>query len=446
MVGVGLFAFLATMVAVPVAIIGAFVRWVRSKSGADKSWSSASSTVGGENTFSLGDQGSPGEVRRRMDQIRQMDPDFSLTILEDFLAALYTEAHTARGFNAVDRYSAYLRPGARASLRRLPHAALSTIIVGALRPVAFSRDDRARLFRIVYEIEANYTETPAGGSPQSYYALDRFTLVRAFGARSRPPSKARALVCPNCGAPLEKTVQGRCTYCGQAVDSGQFDWVVESIELGNRETRGPMLTGTTEEIGTTSPTVFDRGLSAQMEALRRADPAFQTDVVDKRVHTIFSTMQSAWSTLDWKRARPCLTDRLWNAQTYWIEAYRQQGLRNITENARIQKLEFVRADVDKWYLTITVRIAASGLDYTLNTANNQVVGGSRNKERPYTEYWTLVRSAQKPAADGTVLCQHCGAPCNVQMAERCGHCGALMEASTFDWVLSRIEQDEVYGG
>jgi len=32
------------------------------------------------------------------------------------------------------------------------------------------------------------------------------------------------------------------------------------------------------------------------------------------------------------------------------------------------------------------------------------------------------------------------------MTMRCGHCGALVEASTFDWLLSRSDKDEAYGG
>lgn len=442
--GAGLFAFIAAIVSVPIAIFGAIVKSLRKAKGMDAGWSSTQGSGGGG--FSMPNIEAPGEVRRRMEQIRATDLDFSILILEDFLAALYTEAHAARGTGALERYSPYLRPAARGVLAPLPRVPVSTIIVGALRPVSFSRDDRARMHRVVYEIEANYTEAPPGGNPQSYYAAERWTLARAMGARSRTPGRARALVCPNCGAPLDRTVHGRCTYCSQAVDSGQFDWVVESIEIGTRETRGPMLTGTTEEVGTASPTVFDPAISMQMAALEKADPSLGIEHATERVKAIFSAMQDAWSSLEWKRARPFLTDRLWNAQTYWIEAYRQQGLRNVTENARITNLEIVRGSVDKWYLGLTVRIHATGLDYTKRASDGAVVGGSRTKERPYTEYWTIVRSASKPAPGQAPGCPSCGAPIANQMAERCGHCGALVESSTFDWVLSRIEQDEVYGG
>ncbi len=440
--GGGLFAGIASVLGMPLLLVGLIVSKLRKSKGLERSWSSGQTVSEERHTTN------PAHVRRQFErQVRSQDPDFSTVIFDDFLAALYTEAHVARSSQALERYSPYMRQIPRQTLASLGRSVVSSVIVGAMRPYHFNRNDAARTHRITMEIEANYTEIEANGQSQAYYACERWTLQRAMGTRSRPPAKARALVCPNCGAPLEKTVHGRCMYCSQAVDSGQFDWVVERIEVVSREKRGPMLTGTTEEQGTSSPTVYDAKLRERHEELLRVDPSFTRDNIEARVGAIFSTMQVAWSSLEWQRARPYLTDRLWNAQTYWIEAYRQQGLRNITENARITNIELVRVAYDKWYQAITVRIHAANLDYTIQQSDGQVVGGSRTKERPYTEYWTLVRStARKNNAEGKPACPACGAPLPVEMVDKCRHCGALVESSAFDWVLSRIEQDEVYGG
>lgn len=444
--GAGAFAVFAAFVATPFALVGGVIRRIRNGSGRNASWSS--------NAFqpspvveAPAEEPNPAVLRQRMiSTITKHDHDFSMTIFEDFVAALYTEAHVARGTQALEKYSPYLRPGARqtlASLRRVP---VTAVIVGAMRPTHFQRDRQAGLHRVIVEIESNLTEDPEGANPQAYYARERWSFCRAIGARSRPPGRARALVCPNCGAPLEKTVHGRCTHCSQAVDSGQFDWVVERINILERETRGPMLTGTTEEQGTTHATIFDPHLGQWLQTLFAADPSFTRESIERRVGVVFSTMQQAWSSLEWRRARPCLTDRLWNAQTYWIEAYRQQGLRNITENARITKLEVVRASQDRWYQSVTVRIHATGLDYTLRVNDSSVVGGSRSKERPYTEYWTLVRTKERRGPEDKPACPSCGAPLPLEMTEKCMYCNALVDASVFDWVLSRIEQDDVYVG
>ena len=44
-------------------------------------------------------------------------------------------------------------------------------------------------------------------------------------------------------------------------------------------------------------------------------------------------------------------------------------------------------------------------------------------------------------------CPNCGAPVDqVNMAGECGHCGAKITRGDFDWVLSKIEQDDSYTG
>jgi len=46
----------------------------------------------------------------------------------------------------------------------------------------------------------------------------------------------------------------------------------------------------------------------------------------------------------------------------------------------------------------------------------------------------------------TNACPNCGAALNINMTGHCNYCKAKVSSGEFDWVLSRIEQDEVYGG
>ena len=39
--------------------------------------------------------------------------------------------------------------------------------------------------------------------------------------------------CPNCGAPLDVNETGDCKFCGAAVTSGKFDWVLSKIDQAN---------------------------------------------------------------------------------------------------------------------------------------------------------------------------------------------------------------------
>lgn len=422
---------------VPLFFVGAFVwGFVKAVRGMVSGWS----TKAPESTRAAP---SAMRVRRRSDLgfIRQTDPAFSAAILEDFLYALYTEVRVAVGAGRIDRVAPYLSVPTRAALARAPRAPVAHVIVGAMRVVSIDVNDPL-WFTIEVEFETNYTE-----GTQAYWARERWRLSRVRTARSRAPVRSRVLDCPGCGAPIDRVVGGQCRHCARVVDNGAFDWIVVSIEVEDKEPRGPMLEGTTEEQGTELPTVFEPMVADRLAGLERKDPSFDRAALERRVGLVFSTMQVAWSSLEWQRARPFLSDNLWEAQRYWIEAYKASGLRNVLQNARIDRMEIAAVSSDPWFDAITVRVHATSLDYTIRDADRSVVSGSATKERSYSEYWTLLRGfGAKGTAHTQPECPRCGAPFQPSMVVACTACGAKVNSGEFDWVLARIEQDEAYEG
>jgi hypothetical protein len=391
----------------------------------------------------------PTPVRRRLENLRVHDENFSVVLFEDFLYALYAQAHTLRAGGALQRLSPYLKPPARGTLTGLGDVReVRSIIVGAMRyrSVDGMNNDGPTVWAGV-EFETNYTEMSPAGAEQSFYACEQWMLSRAKATKSRTPDRARVFECPSCGAPLDTMTGGRCKYCQATVDTGQFDWVVETIAITSREPRGPMLTGTNEESGTHLPTVFDPDVAARFAELGRRDPAFAWPMFQHRVAMIHGALQMSWSNRDWTKARPFVSDNLFQMLAYWIEAYKRARLRNITEGARIEQIELVRATSDKFFDALTVRLFATSLDYTVADDGGQVVSGSRRAPRRYSEYWTLIRSvATKGPPRLDAGCPSCGAPLQIEMAGNCVYCRAKVTSGDFDWVLSRIEQDDVYGG
>jgi predicted lipid-binding transport protein (Tim44 family) len=371
--------------------------------------------------------------RNLLDELRESDPDFSLVVFEDFLDALYTELQQARR-NDLDRYSVWLSPKAKESLTP---ADVKDVIVGSMRIVEVSVGER---IEVEIDFETNYTE-----GAQAYYVRDRWGVSRKRGAKSRPPEKARTFECPNCGAALEAIRGGTCTYCKTAVATGEFDWIVDRIVNLDRQSRGPILTEQAPEEGTDSPTIVDADVQSRLAALTQKDPAFSESALAKRIKLIFQTMQLAWSSREWLKARPYLSDRLFQAQLYWIEAYKRAKLRNLNEQTGIEKVELVRVTSDRYFDGVTVRLFARGLDYTVDE-NGALICGSKSNPRRYSEYWTLIRGAKvRGVPRAEPVCPNCGAPTQVNMAGNCEHCKARLTLGEFDWVLSRIEQDEVYG-
>jgi predicted lipid-binding transport protein (Tim44 family) len=413
-------------------------------------WSSGSTTEPAAPTPTVRETLSP---RRTLERLREEggDPDFSLVLFEDFLYALYARAQEARGARTLDELSPYIGPRAREVLARTGPdlLAVRTPIIGAMTYVSVTEvaPDRPQVV-VRVEFEANYTAvrgTAEASEEQAYYVCERWMLVRKLGVRSRPPERTRVFGCPSCGAPLTELRGDTCGHCGKVVVTGAFDWLVEAVNIVRRERSGPQLVGNVAEQGTQLPLVRDPSASARLEELKQRDPAFAWEAFEARVRLVFSEFQTGWSAREAARFRPYLSDNLFQAQVYWVEAYLGAKLTNVSE-ASLQAIALARVSSDKYYDAISVRVKGKGLDYTVN-ASGEVVGGSRATPRTYTEYWTLIRGAgARGAARADKLCPSCGAPLAINMAGSCEYCSARVVSGEFDWVLSRIEQDEVYQG
>ncbi len=380
-------------------------------------------------------------VEEAIAELKGSDDGFSRALLEDFLYALFAEVMTNRP--RLEVMAAYLSPGVREIYDRRPVYAVRDIVVGALRITHVGVDRGARKIELTVEFEANYTEVRA--EEQAYYVCEQWRLVRSADAKSREPDAARAITCPHCGAPIDRFVAGKCGYCGHVATEGLDDWYVVDLSILSREPRGPMLTGETEEVGTDLPTIVDAGVNTAWRALCERDPSVTWESFTARVAEVFAAFYDGWSRRDLSRVRPYLSDGLFATQQYWIKAYVEAGLRNIAGDPRMTTVQLARVTSDKYYDAITVRIYASCLDHTVDDTG-KLVSGSRDKPRVYSEYWTFLRGRGAKGARRGVApeCPSCGAPLDVNMAGCCAHCDAKVTRGDFDFVLSRIEQDESY--
>jgi hypothetical protein len=428
-------------------------RWTRPRKKTTEVYSSSSLGL----TPGTGVPATHQRIEQQFDQLRRFDPNFSEIIFADFCYALYGRAHHARGESpaAINLLSPYLSEQVRhALLQRNPPNLQSVegIIVGAMN-VANVEGLATPWVRISLEFEANYTEIVStgkdagAGKQMSFYVRERWDLERKRDVLSPPPEQATALHCPRCGAPLEQDTVGACRFCGTKIDSGEFQWYVRSVTLLSTEAKGPLLTSNVPEVGTDYPSVLQPNFDHVRIAFEQNHPDFSWGQFQARARLIFDELQSAWSTLAWERARPHETDNIFQMHQYWIEAYKRQGLRNALDGCVINAIQPVKIKEDAFYNAITVRIWAQGYDYTVNQAG-QVVSGSKNSLRRWSEYWTFIRNRNaKPLAQRPELnCPNCGASLKVNLAGICEFCGGKITSGDFDWVLSRIEQDESYSG
>ncbi|HEY0195667.1 MAG TPA: TIM44-like domain-containing protein [Kofleriaceae bacterium] len=422
-----------------VVVVGYFI--VSSlRSGKNRSW----------------DSGPPTELAAPLDlmAVCQHDPAFSPVAFEDFAFRLYATAQRARhGKAALAAVAPYVGQAARdqLALRAPTGVPVAQVVVGAMRayrveipPQALGKGALPTRVRIGIEYEANLAT-----AEHTYYVVERWVFARDANVQSKPPGKARTFPCPNCGAPWQARQSGTqiCASCGQAVDNGRFDWIVESTAVSSSEERPPTLTTEVPERGTELPTVHDAAADARWAKLLRDDPALTAAAVEARLAMIYRELNAAWANSDLAPVRGLVSEGLFDYLQYWIDAYQAQGLRNVLEHMRMTRTELAKVTRDRYYDAVTIRLWATGLDYVERRPDGALVRGSRHRERPYSEYWTLIRSAdRKAAAAAAPTCGNCGAPLQISQSGECEHCGAHVSSGEFDWVVSKIEQDDTYRG
>jgi hypothetical protein len=402
------------------------------------------------------DSGPPTPLHESIDLtlVRRLDPAFSQIVFEDFAFRLFSTAHRARHTaEALATVAPYVSATARAelSLRAPVGEPVVQVVVGALRtyralaPEAVTdAQGRPRRVRVGIEYETNIAT--AG---HTYYTVESWLFGRDATVASKPPGAVRTFPCPSCGAPWQasQTTTAVCASCGQAVDSGRFDWVVEQISLVSSDERPPTLTTEVPERGTDLPTYRQPDIDAAWLELTRDDPEVTDAALDARLSMIYTQLNRAWSTNDLRPVRGLVSDGLYDYLSYWVDAYRRQGLRNALADMRITHTALAKLTRDRYYDAITVRIWATGKDYVIRSETGAVVRGSKHRERSYSEYWTLIRShGRKGPPLTSPACGNCGAPLQINQSGECEHCGAHVTAGEFDWVISKIEQDDTYRG
>jgi hypothetical protein len=382
-------------------------------------------------------------ARSALDRLRGQDPEFSVVLLEDFLYTLYADVMYRRPHGGLSRIAPFIAPEAAQALGDPSLQAVTGIVIGTMRLNELHID--AQRVVLGADFESNLMEV-RDGNHERHFVVDRVHFLRSAGARSRPPARVRKLDCPNCGAPLESLHGTTCGYCRQEVGGGRLDWLVSSIRRVRTERLPELFSKTVEERGNELPTFVDPGMSARFDELRQRDPAFDVPALFARIALVFRELGAGFSTRDLTRIRPYVSDNLFQYFAYFVDLYAQRRARNVTENARILHLEPANVIGDAYFDAVTVRLFATGLDYTLGD-DGTLLAGSRDRERAYTEYWTLVRSRHaKGRARSEPVCPQCGAPLRVAMAGNCEYCQARVVTGEFDWVLSRIEQDDTYTG
>jgi hypothetical protein len=387
-----------------------------------------------------------------VDVLRARDPEFSLVLFEDFVYRLFATAYRAHHDpKQLAALAPYLGVAVRQQLaaREPAGIAFTHVVVGALRVTSVRLPGNATGPANAYVsvlLDANLTAAKPAGSA-SYFSKQAWTFSRSIEAVTKTPGLGERFGCPNCGAPFRSGDATRCDYCGEVVSEGRFDWQAVEVVVLQHEARPPLLTSTVVEQGGDDPTLFHPALRERWASLQRDDPAVTSAALQGRLLLMYAKLNESWTSGELAPARPFVSDGMFDYLDYWVRAYREQRQRNVLERLRVERMLLVKVVRDRHFDAVTFRLWATGLDYTVDIGSSRVVSGSATRERAYSEYWTLIRGTKaRGAPRDSAVCPNCAAPLQLSMAGVCAHCSQHVTSGEFDFVLSKIEQDDSYAG
>lgn len=287
-----------------------------------------------------------------------------------------------------------------------------------------------------YEIDERTGATVFGDHRPAEFS-EYWTFERTAGTVTPASGGILNQVCPVCGAPLSINEIGDCDYCGSAVTSGRYDWVLSRIEQP-AEWDGRML----EPGGPADLPAIASAATGGIAAISAADPAFSAETFLQRAEMAFFLIEKARQSGNLDSVRPYFQDPLfadWSAEVARMAA---DGQRSMLENLNVQGMEVAEAHHDPDGDTVKVRVDAVAARYLVAGDSGEYLSGDRT-DRAFAEYWTFHRPAGATTpADGGVLarkCPQCGRPLSLTESGECSGCGASIVSGHFDWALSSVE-------
>jgi predicted lipid-binding transport protein (Tim44 family) len=193
------------------------------------------------------------------------------------------------------------------------------------------------------------------------------------------------------------------------------------------------------------------GLSPEdgIAAIRGKDATFDPSNFHDRAEKAFMQLEQAWQDRNLDEGRAYMSPGLFLTWSGQVDQLIRLHKKNVMENLRILRHQVVKVVPGQEFDEITVRFDAASTDYEVDETSGKVVFGDKS-EHPFVEYWTFQRSAGvKTIVQGGVVdkqCPNCGAPLNINQIGECSYCKAGVTSGKFDWVLSRIEQEEEWRG
>ena len=135
-----------------------------------------------------------------------------------------------------------------------------------------------------------------------------------------------------------------------------------------------------------APSELDRGLAH----IRQMDAAFDPDVLARSARALFADVQRGITARDMSAVNARLTPRMYTELTGQCDRLRAARQTNRVEQIDIRRAEVSEAWQESGQDYVTVYLAGSLVDYTVDDASGGVIEGNRASQ-DFAEFWTFAR-------------------------------------------------------
>jgi predicted lipid-binding transport protein (Tim44 family) len=267
---------------------------------------------------------------------------------------------------------------------------------------------------------------------------EKWVFERLVGARTVAGGGVTASKCPNCGGLLKLNEDGVCEWCKADITSGRYDWVTSRIDQDWFR-------------GASTPAAFgaaELDPETGLATIKQADPAFDSETFRARAQQAFFALQQAWQDRDLTASKAFMSPGLYLGWSSQVQQLIELHKKNVLEGLRADGIDVVKVIHGQAFDDVTVRMTATCADYEVDDRTGKLIFGSRSPSQ-FVEYWTFQRSVGTQTTGRSILdkvCPNCGAPLEINQVGECRYCKAAVTSGRFDWVLSRIEQEDEYAG
>lgn len=184
-----------------------------------------------------------------------------------------------------------------------------------------------------------------------------------------------------------------------------------------------------------------------VNAVRAKDPSFDLLHLFDQTKRLFLDTQAAWLKQDLEPVRRSLSDATFQRLVTQLRLLRVQGVRDAMADLAVLELQLIGLEQSEWFDTVHIRVRATARDADVPAEYGFDQAEAAARKEPahdFIEVWSLVRKPGVATKAGQELssgkCPNCGAPFLGGAANRCDHCGAVVNSGNYDWVLAEITQ------